>query len=163
MTGKIRKTCGQSDKSNADFVDVNRSPDTTQPFLNNGVHVESRKSLSCGDVESRGTIQDDFQSGGVIQKTANQGDDASLAEELRANGLGSNNRVFARTSNNNMASKTDSEIPEASTEMPQKKLLVLDVNGLLLNTYHDRRPLPNQSPDGKAGDFYGTFQLQITY
>ena len=153
----------QSDKSNADFVDVNRSPDTTQTFFDNGVDIESSKSLSCGDVESRGTIQDDFQSGGVIQKTANQGDDASLAEELRANGLGSNNRVFARTSNNNMASKTDSEILEASTAMPQKKLLVLDVNGLLLDTYFHKQPLPNDSPDGKVGNFFGMFPLLITY
>jgi hypothetical protein len=44
-------------------------------------------------------------------------------------------------------------------EMLPKKLLVLDVNGLLLDTYFHKKPLPNDSPDGKVGNFFGMFDL----
>ncbi|KAI5055021.1 hypothetical protein GOP47_0030166 [Adiantum capillus-veneris] len=38
--------------------------------------------------------------------------------------------------------------------MTLKKLLVLDVNGLLIDTYFHKEPLPEESPDARVGNFY---------
>ncbi|MCO5586358.1 hypothetical protein L7F22_040298 [Adiantum nelumboides] len=38
--------------------------------------------------------------------------------------------------------------------MTLKKLLVLDVNGLLIDTYFHKEPLPEGSPDARVGNFY---------
>jgi hypothetical protein len=50
---------------------------------------------------------------------------------------------------------------QVQTKMPQKKLLVLDVNGLLLDTYSCRGRRPEISPDGKVGNFFGIHNLPI--
>lgn len=38
--------------------------------------------------------------------------------------------------------------------MTSKKLLVLDVNGLLVDTYFHKEPLPDESPHARVGSFY---------
>lgn len=38
--------------------------------------------------------------------------------------------------------------------MSRRKLLVLDVNGLLVDTYFHKEPLPKESPDARVGNFF---------
>lgn len=47
--------------------------------------------------------------------------------------------------------------------MTSKKLLVLDVNGLLVDTYFYKEPLPDESPDARVGNFYGKQHMPYLY
>ncbi len=59
----------------------------------------------------------------------------------------------------------EEEVLPAMVSAPakKKKLLVLDVNGLLVATYHKQEALPAEPHHVKLGNFYGNFLLLLFF